>query len=112
MGQSTRSEVAGKGSREKVVVGRGGLDGGGEGFYFISSFGAKLLAVKTSFHTNYNHKNCHLKVATTQMTKRKPGENGGGTWGVKKDVAKTRNASKRISSHCNGCESGHCLGLE
>ena len=109
MGQSTRSEVAGKGSREKVVVGRGGLDGGGEGFYFISTFGAKFLAVKTSFHNNNNHKNCHLKVATTKMMKRKPGESGGG---VKKDVAKTRNTSKRISSHCNGCESGHCLGLE
>ena len=111
MGQSTRSEVAGKGSWEKVVVGRGGLDGGGEGFYFISTFGAKFLAVKTSFHNNNNHKNCHLKVATTKMMKRKPGESGWGV-GVKKDVAKTRNASKRISLHCNGCESGHCLGLE
>ena len=45
------------------------------------------------------------------MIKRKPGESGWGV-GVKKDVAKTRNASKRISLHCNGCESGHCLGLE
>ena len=80
MGQSTRSEVAGKGSREKVVVGRGGLDGGGEGFYFISTFGAKFLAVKTSFYTNCNHNNCHLKVAT-KMMKRKPGESGGGRGG-------------------------------
>ena len=77
---AVRSEVAGKGSREKVVVGRGGLDGGGEGFYFISTFGAKFLAVKTSFYTNCNHNNCHLKVAT-KMMKRKPGESGGGRGG-------------------------------
>ena len=80
MGQSTRSEVAGKGSREKVVVGRGGLDGGGEGFYFISTFGAMFLVAKTYFHTNCNHKNCYLEVATKMMN-RKPGESGGGRGG-------------------------------
>ena len=41
--------MAGKGSREKVVVGRGGLDGGGEGFYFISTFGAMFLQSKLIF---------------------------------------------------------------
>ena len=81
-------------------------------FILFLHFGAMFLAVKTSFHTNCNDRKCHLKVATTKMMKRKPGESGGGGVGVKKDVAKTRNASKRISLHCNGCESGHCLGLK
>ena len=80
-------------------------------FILFLHFGAMFLAVKTSFHTNCNGRKCHLKVETTKMMKRKPGESGWGV-GVKKDVTKTRNASKRISSHCNGCESGHCLGLE